>query len=124
MNKLKIIILVCLLFAGSNFLVAGSNTIDEPNPLVEAEKSEQTTTSSETNPPTPPSTPPVEPNKVETEKEKASEVVKEVSPNKPARPQRTRARPPTGARPEIIRPERGRPAGAGRPQGARRPGRN
>ncbi|MFN2396218.1 MAG: hypothetical protein ABR597_11080 [Bacteroidales bacterium] len=62
----------------------------------------------------------------ETEAEKkSSEDVKTVAPNKPeGEKKRSRARPARGARPEIVRPGKGRPAGAGRPQGARRPGRN
>ncbi len=54
-----------------------------------------------------------------------SEDIKKVSPNRQeGAAKRSSARPAHGARPEIIRPERGRPAGAGRPQGAGRPGRN
>lgn len=55
----------------------------------------------------------------------SSENIKKVSPNKQeGAGKRSSARPGRGARPEIIRPERGRPAGAGRPKGAGRPGRN
>jgi type IV secretory pathway VirB10-like protein len=56
---------------------------------------------------------------------KSTEEVKTVAPNQPDRDkEKSRARPARGARPEIVRPGKGRPAGAGRPQGARRPGRN
>lgn len=62
----------------------------------------------------------------QTEAEKkSSEDVKTVAPNQPeGEKKRSRARPVRGARPEIVRPGKGRPAGAGKPQGARRPGRN
>ena len=52
--------------------------------------------------------------------------IKRVAPNQRDRSaRRPQARPPRGARPEIVRPggER-RPAGAGRPRGTGRPGRN
>lgn len=62
----------------------------------------------------------------QTEAEKkSSEEVKTVAPNQRDREKKkSRARPARGARPEIVRPGKGRPAGAGKPQGARRPGRN
>jgi hypothetical protein len=59
------------------------------------------------------------------EKEKVKEDVKTITPNQPARIERPKNRPRSGARPEVVRPERGgRPEGAGRPAGAGRPGRN
>lgn len=45
--------------------------------------------------------------------------VKTVVPNKPEVVKK--AKPKKGAKPEVIRPEKRRPAGAGRPAGVRRP---
>lgn len=45
--------------------------------------------------------------------------VKTVVPNKPDVVKR--AKPKQGAKPEVVRPEKRRPAGAGRPAGVRRP---
>lgn len=92
----------------------------ETTQQTEKPKEAQTETSKEV--PEIPETPPE--SQTETEK-KSSEEVKTVAPNQPDREkERIRARPARGARPEIVRPGKGRPAGAGKPQGARRPGRN
>jgi cell division protein FtsN len=116
MRKFRILILSGLIFFGSIIIVAGNTVVYQPEPTVKPEKSEQTESGT---PPRPQS--PETPKKEDPGREKAVEDVKEVSPNQAAKPTRPRARPQRGARPEIIRPERGRPAGAGRPQGARRP---
>jgi hypothetical protein len=119
MRKFRILILSSLLFIGSTYIVAGNTVISQPEPTVKPEKSEQTESGTSPRPQSPET--PDTPKRANPTTEKATEDVKEVSPNQAAKPPRPRARPQRGARPEIIRPERGRPAGAGRPQGARRP---